>query len=143
MGAITNISLADAQATPVTHVFNPSKQGLQGSVSVADWEDRAVNNGVPVGFYKISTTFQRPNKDRKSYKIGMKISIPQLENVTNSTVSGIAPAPTVSYTPLFEGSFVLPERASLQSRKDLRKMVANLFADPQIANMVEQLDAVY
>lgn len=143
MGAIANISLADAQATPVSHTFNPSKQGLQGSMSIAEWEARSSNEGIPVGFYRIASQFSRPNKDRKSYKLMFKVSVPVMEVTSNSTVTGIAPAPTVSYTPLFQGEFVIPERASLQARKDLRKMVADLFDNAQVVAMVEQLDAIY
>jgi hypothetical protein len=143
LGAIANIVLADALATPVNHTFSPARQGLLGSTSVAEWEDRAANTGIPVGFYKIHTQFLRPNKDRKTYRMVLKISLPVLETVSNSTVSGIAPAPTVSYTPLAQMEFVIPERASLQARKDLRKMAFNMLNDTQIVNMIENLDVPY
>jgi hypothetical protein len=59
--------------------------------------------------------------------------------VSNSTISGIAPAPTLSYVCRSFTEFVMPERAALQNRKDLRKMQANLLADAQIVSMVETL----
>jgi hypothetical protein len=64
---------------------------------------------------------------------------PVLETLSNSTVSGILPAPMVSYTPRTFIEFVMPERASLQNRKDLRKMAANLLAEAQVTASVEQL----
>jgi len=143
MGAITNITLTDAESTPVTHTFNPARQGLVGRDSVADFEDRAANSGIAVGFYKIQTKFSRPSADRKSYKVGVKISTPILETVSNSTVSGIAPAPTVSYIPMVSLEVVIPERSSLQARKNLRKMVYQLLNDTTIVNMVENLDVPY
>lgn len=143
MSAITTIVLADAAATPVNHTFSPARQGLVGQSSVADFEDRAANGGIPVGFLRVSTEFSRPSADRKSYRVKLKLSTPVLEVVSNSTVSGIAPAPTVSYTPLCQIEFVVPERSSLQVRKDLRKMAYQLLNDQTIINLVENLDVPY
>jgi hypothetical protein len=63
--------------------------------------------------------------------------------VTNNTVSGIAPAPTVSYVPRSFVEYVLPERASLQNRKDLRKMCYNLLNEAQGIALVETLVTPY
>lgn len=144
MGAIANIVLNDAAATPVAHTFNPSRQGLQtDGLSVAEWEDRAANGGIPVGYFKISAKLRRPTKQLKTYRVSVKVETPVMEVVSNSTVSGIAPAPTVAYNPLFQGDFVLPERSSLQSRKDLRKMVKELFESAAFVAAVENLDFPY
>lgn len=143
MSAITNIVLNDAAATPVAHTFNPARQGLLGNSQLAEFEDRVANAGIPVGFYRISLDFNRPTKQRKTYRIGLKLMTPVLEVTSNNTVSGIAPAPTVSYTPMFQCDFVVPERATLQNRKDLRKLVHGLLNDPQVIAAVENLDAPY
>jgi hypothetical protein len=68
---------------------------------------------------------------------------PILENVTNSTVSGIAPAPTIAYANRCFVEFVLAERSSLQNRKDLRKMVATLLGEAQVTAIVENLITPY
>lgn len=143
MSAIANIVLNDAATTPVAHTFNPARQGLVGSSSIAMFEDRAANTGIPVGFFKVDLDFSRPSKARKTYRIGLKLSTPVMEVVSNSTVSGIAPAPTVAYTPMAEVVFVIPERSSLQVRKDLRKMFYELMNNAQVVAAVEQLDAPY
>lgn len=143
MGAIANIVVNDAASTPVAHTFNPSLQGLQGRDSVAEFEDRTVNTGIAVGFYKVHLTLSRPTAQRKTYRVGLKLSTPVLETVSNSTVSGIAPAPTVSYTPLIQLDAVIPERSSLQSRKDIRKMFYELLNNAQVIAAIENLDAPY
>lgn len=143
MGAITTIVLNDAAATPVAHTFSPARQGLQGpNISVADFEDRASNGGIPVGYYRISTSFSRPNKDRKSFRIGITMSVPVMETLSNNS-AGIIPAPTVAYQPLAILDVVLPERSSVQVRKDLRKMFYELLNDPQVKKMIEDLDYPY
>ena len=62
---------------------------------------------------------------------------PIMETVSNNTVAGIAPAPTVSYVSRAFVEFVLPERSSLQNRKDLRKMTALLLNESQMTALVE------
>lgn len=143
MPAIANIVLNDAATTPVAHTFNPARQGLVGNSMVADFEDRSANTGIPVGFYKVALDFNRPTKDRKTYRIGLKLSTPVLETVSNSTVSGIAPAPQVSYTPMVDCTIVIPDRASLQNRKDIRKMFYELLNNSQVVAAIENLDAPY
>lgn len=143
MAAISTIVLNDAASTPLAHTFKPARQGLVGNNSVTDFEDRDANTGIPVGFFRVSTEFSRPSNDRKSYRVKLKLSTPVLEVTSNSTVSGIAPAPTVSYTPLCQIEFVVPERSSLQVRKDLRKMAYQLLNDTTIVNLVENLDVPY
>lgn len=143
MGAIANVVLNDAAATPVAHTFNPSRQGLVNGSQIAEFEDRTVNAGVAVGFYRLSMDFSRPSAQRRSYRIKLKLETPQLENVTNSTVSGIAPAPTISYVPIAQADVVIPERATLQARKDLRKMFYEMFNNAQVVAAIENLDAPY
>lgn len=143
MSAITSIVVNDAAATPVAHTFAPARQGLLGQSQIAEYEDRASNSGIPVGFYRIGIDFSRPTKQRKTYRVNLKMMKPVLEVLSNSTVSGILPAPTVSYTPMVDCTFVIPERSNLQDRKDLRKMFYEMLANTQVIAALEQLDAAY
>lgn len=137
----SNIVLADAQATPVNHTFVPVGRDKNG---VFWFEDRSQANAV--GFWRISIEVTRPSvpaaktsSDNRAGRVKLGLHEPILETVSNSTVSGIAPAPTVSYVPRSFTDFVLPERSSLQNRKDLRKMTQLLIADTQIVDVVENL----
>lgn len=137
----TNIVLADAQATPVNHTFVPIGRDKN---AVYWFEDQSAANAI--GNWKISVEMTRPpvptaqqNSNGRSIRAKVGLHEPILETVSNSTVSGIAPAPTISYIPRVFTEFVLPERATLQNRKDLRKMVASLLSDAQITALVETL----
>jgi hypothetical protein len=145
MPAITSFVLNDALATPVAHTFAPARQGFFNGHDVAEYEDRAVNGGSPSGFNRVSLSLSRPNRDRKSYRLSVKVSTPIMETISNSTASGIAPAPTVAYTLLADMSFVIPDRAVPQNRKDLRKFVRDLFNDPAspVLLTIENLDFPY
>lgn len=140
MSAIANIVLNDAAATPVAHTFSPDQQGFRDGQQVASFVDRAANSGVPVGFYKLDMTMSRPSAQRKTYRVGLKLSVPVMEVVSNSTVSGISPAPTVAYVPIVQMDWVIPERASAQVRKDLRKMAYEALNHALVKGAIEDLD---
>lgn len=141
----SNIVLADALATPVNHTFIPVGRDKNG---IFWFEDQSQANAI--GFWKISVELKRPdvpnakaNSEGRAYRAKIALHEPILENVSNSTINGIAPAPTISYVPRAFSEFVLPERASLQNRKDLRKMMALLLAEAQMTALVETLVYIY
>lgn len=143
--AASNIVLADAQATPVNHTFVPLGPDKDG---VFWFEDQSATNAI--GFWKISFQLKRPaaaqagqSSDRRTYRAVIGMHEPILETVSNNTVSGIAPAPTVSYVLRSFAEFVLPERASAENRETLRKMVYNLLAETQAVALVEDLVMPY
>lgn len=136
-----NIVLADAQATPVNHTFVPIGRDNKG---IFWFEDQSQTNAI--GFWKISVELVKPpsaaaqqSSSGRTARVKIGLHEPILETVSNNTVSGIAPAPTISYVPRVFTDYVMPERGSLQNRKDLRKMNANLQADAQVVSVVESL----
>jgi len=145
MAAATNIVLADAQATPVNHTFVPLGPDKNG----AFWfEDQSAAS--PIGNNRISISVTRPlsgaqgeSSQNRVARCKATLHTPKLENTTNSTVSGVQPAPTLSYIPRVNVEFIIPERASLQDRKDLRKFAQFLCADAAIVNGVESLQAIW
>lgn len=140
MSAIGNIVLNDAAATPVAHTFSPDMQGLRNNEQIAVYMDRAANAGVAAGFYALEMKMSRPSAQRRSYRIGLKLSTPVMENISNSTVTGILPAPTVGYVPLVQVDVVLPERSTVQVRKDLRKMIYEALNHTAVKSAIEDLD---
>lgn len=139
--AAANIVLADAQATPVNHTFVPLGPDAKG---VFWFEDQSAAS--PIGYWRISYQLKRPpvptagqSSAQRAFRVVIGLHEPILENSTNSTVSGIAPAPTISYTPRAFLDLALPERASLQNRKDLRKMFYNLCNETQFIALAETL----
>jgi len=143
--AASNIVLADALATPVNHTFVPLGPDASG---VFWFEDQS--QASPIGYWRISYQLKRPSVGQsgqssasRTYRAVIGLHEPILETVSNNTVSGIAPAPTVSYVPRSFAEFVMPERSSLQNRKDLRKMTYNLLNEAQLVSLVESLVTPY
>lgn len=145
MTAAVAIVLADAQGTPVNHTFTPigpDKSGLFW------FEDQS--QSTPIGYWRISVQITRPmvaksgeNSSKRVVRVKVALHQPVLENITNSTVSGVAPAPTVSYIPRTFVEYVIPERASLIDRQNARKMSANLLANAQVIAVVETLASLW
>jgi hypothetical protein len=141
MANIANIVIDDAQVAPVAHTFAPAKT----ATDMAVWEDRSASQYI--GFNKLTMSMRRPTGNpatgNRNIKLMIKLETPKLENVTNSTVTGIAPAPTVSYRPVGELIITLPERCSLQDRKDLQKYWVGLLANPFVTSMFEDFELAY
>lgn len=143
--AASNIVLADAQATPVNHTFIPLGPDANGTFWFEDQSQAS-----PIGYWRISYQLKRPAvaqqgqaSNQRTYRAVIGLHEPVLEVVSNNTVSGIAPAPTVSYVPRSFVEYVMPERSSLQNRKDLRKMTYNLQNESQLVSLVETLVTPY
>lgn len=139
MPAIGNLTINDGQAAPVAHTFAPS--GISGLV--ASYADRS--GGIPVGYNTVDASLRPPSAQsrEKMYLATVRIKTPILDVTSPSTASGIQPAPTVGYTPIAELKFWLPERSTLQNRKDLRAYAKNIMADAVVTALVETLENVY
>jgi hypothetical protein len=139
--SLTNIVIADAQATPVNHTFAPQGPDANGVEYLTDY-----SQSNAIGFWKISIQTLSPsqpkageNSANRVYRVKIGLHEPILETLSNSTISGIVPAPTVSYIPRSFIEYVIPERSALLDRKNLWKMTHLLGANAQIQDFVENL----
>lgn len=136
MPAIANMVINDGQTTPVAHTFQPAKSTADYSM----YEDRI--SGTYIGFGKLHLTMVRPKGESKvanrNLKVVVGIEVPVLETLGNSD-AGITPPPTVAHKPMVKVEFTLPERATLQQRKDLRAYVMNAMAHAVIVDAVDNL----
>ena len=144
MATATAITLADAQATPVNHTFNPI--GLDNKDTFWFVDQSATN---AIGYWRISFEISQPgvaqpgeSSARRVMRVRIGLHEPVLETVSNSTVSGIAPAPTIAYIPRSFHEFILPERSVTLDRKNIRKMSANLLNDANVISVIENLNFI-
>lgn len=141
MSAIANIIVNDGLATPVAHTFSPAST----SAGIALLEDRV--SGIFIGFNKMTFSLTRPTGPsqtaNRNLKLSLKIETPKLETVSNNTYSGIAPAPTVSYRPVAELICTLPERCTLQDRKDLQAFIKNALSNAFVTDAFEKYELPY
>lgn len=142
MALAANIVIADAAGTPVNHTFVPTGKDTS---DVFWFTDRSQLS--PIGYWKISIEYKQPpapkvgeSSSNRTIRVRVGLHEPVLETLSNSTVSGILPAPTVAYIPRSFLEFVIPERASLLDRQNLRKMIGLLATNAQIVDLVDNLN---
>lgn len=145
MPALASITINDGQATPVAHTFNPVGPDKNG---VQFYHDQS--GGIAIGFPSISLDLKVPgqaipgqsSKASRVYRASFKMILPILE-VTTSSATGIEPAPTKAYDLTVKGEFILPERSTLDNRKDILAYARNLLATTVISALVHNLEKVY
>lgn len=146
MPALANIVINDGATTPVAHTFTPSGPDKNG----VNWLfDRS--GGIAIGFPAISIDLREPLPARNGqeslaarvYKATVKIVFPTLEVTSASTGTGIQPAPTKAYDTVVRMEFTLPERSTLQNRKDILAFAKNALAHATVASLVQDLESLY
>lgn len=136
MPAISNITLADGQTTPVNHTF--AVKGIVGRM--ATFEDRVA--GVAVGYkpLTISTTESATSVYRR---IRMKIVDPVLEAVSGVNSQGYTPAAKEAFNNYVNIEFVIHERANSQNKKDLLAYAKNLLATALATSIIVDGEELY
>jgi hypothetical protein len=134
MSAFANIVIADALGTPVNHTFVPvsNRDGL------CTWQDQSAASNpsaVPVGFNELAVSGSMSkdvDKGRGRFALDVRYRMPTLETVSNSTASGILPAPIWAYDCSVFIKTVFSARSTLQNRKDAVKMAVLAYQNAQV-----------
>lgn len=124
MPTASNIVLADAQATPVSHTFIPIGRDSKGTF----WfEDQSASSSA--GYWRISVETKRPDFSGTVptgvYRTRIGLHEPTLETLGTND-AGLTPPPTVAYVERAFAEFIDSPRSSLQNREDMFKMFGNL-----------------
>lgn len=146
MPAIANLVLNDAQATPVAHTFKP----VQFDAKTQTWWFEDQNTSVdPSGWNRISISVSKPSmagvrqsSDERNVRVVIKVYQPKLETMGTAD-SGITPPSTVAYICRTHVEFVLPERSTLQFRKDARKYLSELLANANVQSLIDNCEAFF
>lgn len=136
MAAVANIVLADGQAAPVNHTFNP----IDVTADLVTYADKVL--GVVAGYPKISIGKRLPTSTNGNQKTTGKVTLPVLETAATAA-SGFTPGPTVAYSLLADMAIVIPERATLAERKDLYAYAKNFLANAVFSTAVIDTDFPY
>jgi len=146
MPAQAALTVNDGQATPVARTFNPA--GIKPEANLAIWVDRS--SGQALGFGRIMISLREPaapkngtsSASSRMYKAVITVQVPTLETLGTND-SGLTPPPTLAYTTAFRGEFMIPERATLQNRKDILAYVKNVLALSVVTSLVQDLEPVF
>jgi hypothetical protein len=140
MAAFATISVADGQASPVSHSFTTGVSKVLDQKSgtlLFTWLDFSVNGGVAIGANRIEMTVELPTYVKRSRQAGdtnqdlvvqTKIVVPTLETLSNNTASGINPQPTWAFDTTKWTKTVRNGRATLANVKDAEAFSKNFSA---------------
>lgn len=132
MPNLNSITLQDAQATPVSHVFAPVGPDQNGNLSLKDATQEA-------SVLKWGITYKHGNTTDQGVRQEFTLKLPIPSETTTGSSSGLVAPPTVAFTPQAILTFVIPGRTTLQTRKDLAKMAYSLLNDAQVKASIESL----
>jgi hypothetical protein len=137
MSAIANIVINDGQATPVAHTFYPT-------ASDPDAQFAENLSGIAlIGNGNIKVSVKRVAQDGGMNRVRIVMALPALETASAQNSAGYTAAPKVAYTHTVSADFILPNRGTAQQRKDLRVLLANLLANAQVVDAIENLARPY
>lgn len=136
--AFSNIVINDGAATPVAKTFTPVSEN---PVNNFNWADRS--GGVPIGYPHVRLSLKEAGPKGTASILNIEMKLPVLETPTGSTSGGFAPVPTVAHTGRIVFTAYLPTRSTLQNRKDLRALFANLLAHATVTGAFEDLISPY
>lgn len=135
MGSITTIVVPDAAATPVNHTFSPVKVNGDSAVMLEK------SSTSSLGYWPLTLQQRSPvaGQTEKLYRTKINLAIPI---IYTEVINGVN-RPSLGYTMRANVEFVIPADATLQNRKDLRKLVVGILNDASTVAMVEQQENLY
>lgn len=129
MPAIADIIVNDAETTPVAHTFAP----VTTNGGVAKLANRTAT--TPNGFETLSVEMAAPGGGRTAYLHRVGLNDPVEAVVDGQTV--------VVRNSSFEGKLNFSPLSTAQERKNLLKMISNLYAHATIVTMADKLEPIY
>lgn len=126
MPAFADLTIADGQASPANHTFRAM---LQNPLGVFNYLEQSAAN--PLGYIRWAWSLRFPaigarvSSQDRVYRVKQSIVLPTMESTSASTGTGIPPAPTLAYETRSTVEYVIPERATLQERKDINAYTKN------------------
>jgi len=129
MPALASISVNDAEATPVAHVFSP----VTTDGATARFANRSA--ATPQGFETLSVEVRSPNSATGAYRVILKGNFPEEATVDGETV--------VVRNSSFEVALNLSQKSTAQERKNALKIVSGLLAHTTIVAVCENVEPIY
>lgn len=128
MPALASITINDGAVSPVAHTFSP----VTTDGYLASLKERV---GLPISYPALNVSVRPPVSGNGIYRVKETISVPTTAVVNGVTVVDFSQSVTIE--------FVLNERGSEQSRKDIRVLAANLLNHATTVTVVEKLEPIY
>jgi hypothetical protein len=102
-------------------------------MKLARWTDTSA--GIGIGMGVVTLSYDQANTGNGAYRVEARVTIPVMETISGSD-GGYTPQPKVAFNLFAKVEFVVPNRASLQNRKDILAYAKNLLAATVMSDTV-------
>lgn len=138
MAAQATITLADGQATPVNHNFDPKGAKLVDKKDIAVWRDQSPANAA--GYLVLREEHTGVNANGME-KFRYYIDVPTLESPSSG--GSFVPPPTRAYGTIGVIEIWAHERASDQELKNIVAYVKNFTASTYFSNAITKREPAW
>lgn len=135
MANIASITINDGKTpTATAHLFQPVTAGAQAS-----WKRIDVAGQPVIGQESIKAILKVPQQPKQAYKVELNLALPVLEQASAGNASGYVAPPALAHVQRMQVILFCDPRSTVEQRRDLRVMGANLLANAQIVDLIENL----
>lgn len=146
MGALSNLTANNGEAAPVAHTFAPLGPDAKGVQWFEQITPTPINGQAAI---RLSASIRRAVKSGSGRQLSgvarveLAIWVPTMETLASND-AGITPPATVAYEQHARITYLLPERGTMQERKNLRALAIGLIAGNQnVSDMIDKLQPMF
>lgn len=126
MSAISDITVFDGAATPVSHVLKAISVTRDKSKVIAQYRESVA--GIPVSA-QVQAVLSIEQLKSGVYKVDAQVDVPVMESISGNNASGYTAAPKVAYVNSMRTTGFFHERSDVTGRRLVRQMSTNLFGN--------------
>lgn len=130
MSAISNITVFDGAATPVSHTLLPISVTREKDEVSAEWRENLTT--VPV-YAQIRVTAKLQRLKSGIYRAEQRVAVPVMESVSGVNSAGYTAAPKVAYENTVVTTGFFHERSDAVGRRLVRQLAANLMGNVSVS----------
>jgi hypothetical protein len=123
MAAISNITVFDGAASPVSHTLVPVSVTRDKGKVTALWREAAINVPAYAQVWAQATIERNPSG---VYKTEMRVGVPVMESISGQNAAGYTAAPKVAFTNTTILTGLYHERSDITGRRLCRQIAVNL-----------------
>lgn len=131
MPTFQRIALANGQATPVVHNFDPANNDADGLKRVLSYEDRV--SGSPISYGRLTVNVNGATPVRT---VRIQFRLPTLEAVIGAAPTGYQPAPKEAFYESVVLEFKTHQRGTVDGRKDLLAYAKEVLSNADIVSVL-------
>jgi hypothetical protein len=132
---LTTIVVPDAAATPVNLTFSPSKVDGDTAYLAEKSAESSLGHKILALLQRAPLIGQKDKVYRTRLNLSWPVTYDETVNGVTRTVPGYINRATVE--------FIVSDKATLQNRKDIRKVVSGIINDASFIDMVENQNNLY